>query len=149
MPTAHHAAKKLRRGCLLRKLVDLGRAGALRGAEPIVQADILRREHGGCGICKRSGLVLCVDHCHSTNKVRATRGCDLLRRSQFGAAGDRRPVPGSRYAPCGLAHPGGDLTLRAVKRGTRASRLLKNAHLVFAHDGGNWLAFRETVVERA
>jgi hypothetical protein len=39
MPTAHHAAKKLRCGCLLRKVADLGPTGALRGAEPIVQAD--------------------------------------------------------------------------------------------------------------
>jgi len=31
---------------------------------------ILARQHGACGICKRSGRVLCVDHCHATDKVR-------------------------------------------------------------------------------
>jgi hypothetical protein len=29
------------------------------------------------------------------------------------------------------------------------SRLLKNAHFVFARDGGNWLNFEEAVVEQA
>ncbi len=31
---------------------------------------ILARQHGGCGVCKRTGLELCVDHDHATNKVR-------------------------------------------------------------------------------
>ena len=44
--------------------------------------------------------------------------------------------------------------LRAIyreqdRRRVSPSRLLKNAHLVFAGDGGQLLAFRETVVERA
>jgi len=31
---------------------------------------ILARQHGACGVCKRTGLELCVDHDHATNKVR-------------------------------------------------------------------------------
>ena len=33
--------------------------------------------------------------------------------------------------------------------GKCSSRLLKNAHFVFARDGRNWLDSEETVVERA
>jgi recombination endonuclease VII len=31
---------------------------------------MLARQRGVCAICKRSGQVLCVDHCHATGKVR-------------------------------------------------------------------------------
>ena len=33
-------------------------------------AKLLARQNGACGICKRSGRALCIDHCHLTGKVR-------------------------------------------------------------------------------
>ena len=35
------------------------------------------------------------------------------------------------------------------EKSSATSRLLKNAHFVFARDGGNWLNFEEAVVEQA
>ena len=42
-----------------------------------------------------------------------------------------------------------EITIRRQKTKKWFSRLLKNAHFVFARDGRNWLDFEETVVERA
>jgi hypothetical protein len=40
------------------------------GLSPEAYAAILARQDGGCGACKRSDVVLCVDHDHETNEVR-------------------------------------------------------------------------------
>ena len=39
--------------------------------------------------------------------------------------------------------------LRFILSGKCSSRLLKNAHFVFARDGRNWLDFEEAFVEQA
>ena len=85
---------------------------------------ILARQGNACGICKKSGRRLCIDHCHATNKVRGF----LCHNCNIGLGNYNDDPKLTRAATAYLeaslcdGPPQGAIAIRAVAAVSRAMR---------------------------